>query len=88
MRIGLKCNISKFTIVCIELYCSVFLCVRFYDVNEREKNEENKVKKHLVALTGCISFTRKTEKFLVLQQECSFSLCQQLCGNHFGNRRQ
>jgi hypothetical protein len=36
-----------------------------YDVNEREKNEENKEKKHFVALTGCISFKRKIEKFSV-----------------------
>jgi hypothetical protein len=35
-----------------------------YDVNEMEKNEENKKKKHLVALTGCISFKRKIEKIL------------------------
>jgi len=36
-----------------------------YDVNEREKNEENKKKKHLVALTGYISFKRKAEKYYV-----------------------
>jgi hypothetical protein len=38
------------------LVCSV------YDVNEREKNEENKEKKRFVALTGRISFKRKAEK--------------------------
>jgi hypothetical protein len=36
-----------------------------YDVNERKKNEENKKKKHLVALTGYISFERKAEKYFV-----------------------
>jgi hypothetical protein len=36
-----------------------------YDVNGKEKNEENKEKKHYVALTGCISFKRKTEKYFV-----------------------
>jgi hypothetical protein len=36
-----------------------------YDINEREKNEENKEKKHFVALMGCISFKRETEKFSV-----------------------
>jgi hypothetical protein len=36
-----------------------------YDVNEREKNEENKKKKHIVALTGYISFKRKAEKYYV-----------------------
>jgi hypothetical protein len=36
-----------------------------YDVNEREKNEENKKKKHLVALTSYISFKRKGEKYSV-----------------------
>jgi hypothetical protein len=41
------------------LVCSV------YDVNGKEKNEENKEKKHYVALTGCISFKRKTEKYFV-----------------------
>jgi hypothetical protein len=37
-----------------------------YDVNEREKNEENKDKKHFVALKGCISFKRKIEKMSIL----------------------
>jgi hypothetical protein len=41
------------------LVCSI------YDVNEREKNKENKEKKHFVALTGCISFKKKIEKFSV-----------------------
>jgi hypothetical protein len=36
-----------------------------YDVNEREKNEQNKKKKHLVALTGYLSFKRKAEKYSV-----------------------
>jgi hypothetical protein len=47
----------------IILQC-IMLC-SVYDVNEREKNEKNKEKKHLIALTGCISFKRKTEKFSV-----------------------
>jgi hypothetical protein len=33
----------------------ILLCL-VYDVNEKEKNEENKEKKHSVALTDCISF--------------------------------
>jgi hypothetical protein len=41
------------------LACSV------YNVNENEKNEENKEKKHLVALTGYITFKRKAEKYCV-----------------------
>jgi hypothetical protein len=41
------------------LVCSV------YDVNEREKNEENKEKKHSIAFTDCISFKRKAEKYYV-----------------------
>jgi hypothetical protein len=36
-----------------------------YDINEREKNEENKENKHFVALTGYISFKRKAEKYFV-----------------------
>jgi hypothetical protein len=36
-----------------------------YDVNEREKNEENKEKKRFVALTGRISFKRKAEKISI-----------------------
>jgi len=36
-----------------------------YGVDKREKNEENTEKKRFVALTGCISFERKTEKFFV-----------------------
>jgi hypothetical protein len=36
-----------------------------YDVNEREKNEENKKKKHLVAFTSYISFKRKAEKYSI-----------------------
>jgi hypothetical protein len=36
-----------------------------YDVNEREKNEENKKNEHLVALTNYISFKRKGEKYSV-----------------------
>jgi hypothetical protein len=36
-----------------------------YDVDKRENNEENTEKKRFVALTGCISFERKTEKFSV-----------------------
>jgi hypothetical protein len=41
------------------LVCSV------YDVNKREKNEENKEKKHSIAFTDCISFKRKAEKYYV-----------------------
>jgi hypothetical protein len=36
-----------------------------YDVNEREKNEENKEKKRFITLTGCISFKNEAEKFFV-----------------------
>jgi hypothetical protein len=36
-----------------------------YDVNKREKNEENKEKKRFVAFTGCISFKREAEKFSI-----------------------
>jgi hypothetical protein len=36
-----------------------------YDVEKREKNEENTEKKLFIALTGCISFERKTKKISV-----------------------
>jgi hypothetical protein len=44
-----------------------------YDVNEREKNEENKKKKHLVALMGCITFKMKAKKYSV---SCATAMVQ------------
>jgi hypothetical protein len=53
------------SLLCALNYIVVYSCFSIYDVNEREKNEEKKEKKHFVALTGCISFKRKMEKFSV-----------------------
>jgi len=36
-----------------------------YEVNEREKNEEDKEKKRFITLTSCISFKREAKKFSV-----------------------
>jgi hypothetical protein len=65
-----------------------------YDVNESEKNEENKEKKHLLSrVASLLKGKQKNSLFRVLQQGCSFShfsrsLFQQLYGNSFGSKRQ
>jgi hypothetical protein len=37
-----------------------------YEVNESEKNEEDKEKKRFIILTSCISYKREAKKFSVM----------------------